>query len=698
MGYLRMNIVMNENVFLQSIGKEGLECTVVGEVYGSDKTEYGYRIFLKKIKTEYTDKNGGIRCVVYSDKKYDRGDVIRVTGRAERFTKPSNPGEFDSETYYESLKIRFKIYAESTVLIQKNNNPIYKLADSVSERVTDVFYNITDEKNASVFTAIILGNKDDLDSGIYSLFSSCGIGHILAISGLHISMIGMGIYKLIRRVGGKDTAGFIISGSIIIFYGIITGNGISTTRALIMYLIGIFSNVPGRTYDLITGSALAAIILLMDSPMLIYNTGFLLSFSAIGGIGIINPAIIKFFKSPNSFHKALISGISIQLSTLPVIMYSYFEVPIYATFLNLLVIPLMTVLMISALLAGVLGNLSVVTGRFCIGPAVYILKLYEFLCNICSRLPGAVWIAGRPKVWQIYAYYLILGLVLFLLHRHSYKRYVAGIFAALLIVSLRFNKSFETVFLDVGQGDGIFIYSKGSTILIDGGSSDRKSLYDYTLEPFLLSKGVDELDCVFVTHPDEDHISGLLELLQKGRIKVDILYMPSIGMEDKAYKELWDLAQASGARVETVCKGMTFNIGETTISCLHPEKGYVTNERNSYSTVLDIKYKNFGMLLTGDISSDEEKHIISAYSSTVNVLKAAHHGSGYSNSQEFLQTVLPECVVISCGEDNDYGHPHADTLERLDEISAKVFRTDESGAIEIKVSNDTVVVSGYVSE
>lgn len=683
-GYVLTYFNSQENSFVKMISHEGCVSVIRGEVYKSGKTNYGYKIFVRNtIATVDNITYEAGDCVIYCDEQFDKGDVIEASGVAEGFDEAMNPGEFNTKQYYHSLKIGYRMYPDEIVLIKPNQNPIYSLADRVRNKLSDTLYKLTDEKSASVFAAMLLGEKNELDSEISDLFSICGIGHILAISGLHISLIGMGFYKMLRKFGLGYVGGMFIAGSMIIFYGFITGNSVSTIRAIIMFLVAVFANVIGRTYDLVSATALAATVMLMDSPLLIYNSGFILSFTAIIGIGAVNPALCKIITTENKIIKALVSGFSIQLVTLPIVMYNYYEIPVYSVLINLIVIPLMTYVMISALSASIIGSCIPMIGQFCIGPAVYILKIYEWLCNFCLRLPGAVWICGKPDMWQIVVYYSVLGISLILITYKEKLKYSMGIMIALIIIMLRFNNSFEVTFIHVGQGDGIFIRSGKYNILVDGGSSDNKSLYDYTLEPFLMSEGVDVIHYAFVTHPDSDHMSGVKDLLSKGKINIETLILPSVAKEDEAYSELANLAKNCGVNVVTIHSGMKIELGKTLFTCLHPEAESAVTERNEYSTVLLVEYGDFQMLLTGDISSVQEEIIADKLDTdvSIDVLKAAHHGSGSSNSMNFLRKFNPDTVVISCGKDNEYGHPAKAALERMAAVNAKIRCTYIEGAI-----------------
>ncbi len=690
-GYFIAYIKTVPDEFVKNITNDGISCEIMGEVDDVRISGYGYKIFIKDTSVKFkNDESDDVKCkttdgIVYTDEKFHKGDIIKIYGNAKLFDEADNPGEFDLKLYYETLKIRYRIYSDKISLIKSNANCIYDLAEKISDRLEQTLYKITDEASASVFSAMLLGNKDHLDEEISDLFSICGIGHILAISGLHISLIGMGLYKIIRRFGCGYISAMIISGALIIFYGIMTGNGTSTVRALIMFMLSVYANVAGRTYDLVTAAAFAAFLMLVDSPLLIYNSGFLLSFGAIAGIGIINPVLLKPFnkmKKRNKLVESLVSGVSIQLSTIPILMYSYYQIPIYSILLNLIVVPLMSVVMISALFACILGSFYEVAGKICIGSGVYVLRCYEYLCDLSLKLPESVWICGRPELWQIILYYAILGLSLYIISNTENISGFVGIILAFLLVSVRCRNDFQVYFIDVGQGDCIFIRNGDCTILVDGGSSDEKTLYEYTLEPFLLSQGVSKLDYAIVTHPDTDHISGLKALLNENTIAVETLLIPEI-QNDEAYMELCDIAINAGANIQNIHSNMVLEKQEMILKCIHPSENFETSDRNDYSVVLGIEYQDFTMLLTGDISAKVEKKILKEIEiyKEVDVLKAAHHGSKYSNSSEFLEILNPRTVVISCGLDNDYGHPHTETIQRFKTVGSDIHITSKEGCV-----------------
>lgn len=282
--------------------------------------------------------------------------------------------------------------------------------------------------------------------------------------------------------------------------------------------------------------------------------------------------------------------------------------------------------------------------------------------------------------------------------------------------------------LDVGQGDGIFVQSRdGTSYLFDGGSLDVKNVGKYRILPFLKARGISCLDYVVVSHCDRDHISGIKELIElsDNTFSIKCLVMPDIVNKEgeKSYIELVNLAIDKGVSVMYMTQGMSIDSKQLNVTCLHPCKGYEYEESNDYSAIYKVWVDGFSMLMMGDagektekclmedineindineikkineISAQEVGSLNSPFSlRNISVLKVGHHGSKSSTSQEFLQEITPMVSLISCGKDNSYGHPHEKTLLRLKEVDSAVYRTDECGAIEVRVKRNKVEIMVY---
>jgi competence protein ComEC len=474
-----------------------------------------------------------------------------------------------------------------------------------------------------------------------------------------------------------------------------TGFGVSASRAVIMFILGMIARMLGRTYDILSSVSLAAIIVLMDNPLLIINTGFQLSFGAIIGIGAVSPVLIQMIQTESIILKSFISSLSVTIVTFPIILYSYYEFPTYSILLNLIIIPIMSYVLISGIIGCLCAEISLVVGSFMIGMGSYILKLYEFLCELSAKFPYSTIIIGKPTIVQIVIYYLLLIVMLLLINRSEKKRYAFTLLIMIFVITFRCNNEFAITFLDVGQGDGIVIQSvDGTNYMIDGGSTNVKNVGKYRILPYLKSKGIKKLDYCILTHPDEDHKSGLIEIINSDYV-IDNLIMPDTGMEDEAYNELVQLAKESGIHVIYFSKGDKLTEGELELECLHPYKEYVPDSRNDYSTVLSLRFGDLDMLLTGDVETKGEKEITKIITKDYDILKVAHHGSKNSTSEEFLDKINAEYAIISCGENNRYGHPHQELIQRLEDDEMEVMITKDIGAITIKVKGKELEYSKY---
>lgn len=698
LGVMRFWAEEGKRVYGELAGQEGTE--IRGRVDWVKETEYGATLMLSRAELRGGEK-AGLRLAVYvkEAKGILPGDTVWGRGMLEEFEGARNPGEFDSRQYYRSLGCHYSFSAGELRIVGRERIPIYRLLMSVRGRLLEVYRRICTREASGIYQAMLLGEKGELLSDIKELYSDNGISHILAISGLHIAVLGMGLYHILRKLGGFRFSG-LTAGLLVSLYVMMTGSAVSARRAGMMFLFQLLSFVTGRSYDMLSAASAALLILLWQNPGYLFNSGCQLSFGAVFAIGLLYPALEELFEAKHAWGRAFLSSVSVSLVTFPVLSISFFEVSLYSVALNLAVIPCMTMVMLSGILGGAAGIFSSGAGRFLIALGQYILLFYQGLCEIFRWLPGNRLLTGKPDIEILPLYYLLLvaGLCFLMAASRSgkfikelyQKRLLTAALLALMpfFLCIRMQKGFYVCFLDVSQGDGIYMETPEHVrILVDGGSSDKRKLYTGSVLPFLKSRRAKTLDFAVVTHPDEDHISALRELLEEGEIKVKRLLLPEVGgaMKDEAYRELAALAEKKGISVGFLSLGDAMRAGELTVICLHPYKGLVTEDRNAYSTVLDISYGDFSMLLTGDLGEEGERFLAQRVFSekrSYNILKIAHHGSKYSTCEEFLDRVEADWAVISCGERNRYGHPHREVLERLTKAGIPVLLTPEHGAVQ----------------
>lgn len=628
------------------------------------------------------------------------GLCITVKGYLQAFDQARNPGEFDFQDYYRAKKLFFRMSAEQC---QWENGPYDRIGDAMfqtADYAGKMLDNIADPKSAGVFRAALLGDRTGLDGELLRLYRRNGVAHLLAISGLHLSLISLAVYGGLRRTGlGLGAAG-LMGGTVLVAYAGMTGMAPSIQRALVMALCGYLAAYLGRTYDLLSALSLAGILIFWDNPYGLTQAGAQLSFAAVLGIGAA-PRL-----QDNHFGQTLAAGMGIQLMTVPLVLYHFFEIPLYGMLLNLLVVPFMGIVLASGAAGILLGSWNITAGRFAIGSGCGILALYQWLCRLFSLLPGANFAVGQPHPWQVGIYYGMIGAYLFVRGFGFLQRKIRWSIVLLPLVLLPLPlRGMQVTFLDVGQGDGICIRTASGVVLVDGGSSDEKKPGEDILKPFLKSQGITKVDYAVVSHGDQDHINGLMELLRSDRdILIDHLVLPAAGYGDDIYSQLERMANEHGAEVFWMGSGDCLTMGKLEIECLYPCKpssmALYASDRNEHSLVLQVSFGNFRMLLTGDMSADGEKAVMGnlRLKKPVHVLKVAHHGSEFSTSSSWLDALHPGWAVISCGRNNRYGHPHERVLDALLERGIVVWKTPECGAVSLDTDGERIWWKLFLSD
>lgn len=681
------------------------------------------------------DISGRLICRLDQPYRPRIGALVQIRGQFSYFSQARNPGEFDSAEYYRisgiggTLKKAELLEESREYSVMKES--LWQLQDFWKKRL----YRLFPGKEASILCTMLLGDKTSLDSELKELYKRNGIVHILSISGLHITMIGMGIYKLLRRTGCSVFPAALTGSAVLIFYGLLTGMGISACRAIGMYLIRMLGELLGRSYDMLTALGFMGILMLLRQPEYLRHSGFLLSFGSVCGIGLLLPVLqgkekpgkdgISSFRRPFALRlrELLAPGLAITIFTLPVHLCFYYEIPVYSLFLNLMVLPFMGVVMGTGLTAMLLPDTLLPLARASAAAGCLVLGGYERLCGLFDRLPFHTWRPGCPQSWQVIAFYALMAVYIlaggFWKKREPggkrrMKRYEVCLWAipaaAVLLIGIRFHADLEVTFLDVGQGDGIFVRTNaGETYLFDCGSSSEQQIGKYTLIPFLKYQGVSRIDAVFISHPDADHYNGILELLEQGPkegIRVERIFLPDVAEERRKedFSELTDAAERyAGSRpvkLMFLSKGDAWKSGETVFTCLHPGSGSLLQDTNEYSLCFLLSQGSFSMLFTGDVQGEGEEQLLKTLQDqsiqNISVLKVAHHGSRNSTPEELLRLLKPRLAVISCGEDNSYGHPHPELMERLNRAGCRIYMTPQTGALSLRLRSNRLTADAFL--
>ncbi len=815
-----------------------------GTVYKIEDKSKNTAVYLKQNQMTGQERNlEEAKLLVYIrpeqlQRELNIGDRVVFQGEKTSFETARNPGNFDQKSYYQVQGIHVMVRAEEMkILYPWEQQRIWwrRIAAGVENRLRQLRIHWSSELEQSLgeyygntMRAVLLGDKSGLDSEMKKLYQKNGIGHLLAISGLHMSLIGRSVYQFLRKRGSSFLFAGICSGGILLLYLVMVGPQVSSFRAVMMFLIWIGAEVTGRKYDLLTSLSFTATILCIYQPLYLTDRSFLLSFGAILGIALLKPCFEwrnesekkegeESRKNKSLFYikslfcgwlkvlaEKISDGLSVSLAVngmlLGIMLYFYYEIPPYSLLLNLMLVPLFPIVMLAGILGLFTVGLPLSLSNICFWCAGEMLQLYDQICEIFAQIPGSRIVTGQPEKWWVMVYYVAVLVVwgicyvrknrkqgkytrvclknhscnlhaplcgIFCLHSVDVVRYAALIqtksptncgihltesifqthsgleedkfnrekeskseskrqrgnrkIAYGLILGIMFgfvlfckgksmdHSQLQVTMIDVGQGDSIFIKDReGIVYLVDGGSSSVTSVGSYRMEPFLLSQGIAQLDYVFATHGDEDHVNGIQELLegQTLGIKIRTLVLPPEEYVDEKLKDLAQTAVEHGTKVAVIRQGQ--RVGRV-LTCLGPVGTSETDKNkmvgvleagNEASTVLKLEDGVFRMLLTGDLEGNGEKQLTETLNkeqgSHFLILKAGHHGSKNSSSAEFLKTVSPRATLISAGKNNRYGHPHAETLERLREAGSKVWSTQECGAITLRSDGEKVRIEKYV--
>lgn len=662
-----------------------------------------------------------VQLFIEGNEEVKPGSTVLVSGSVKNYKHARNYGEFDSYTYYHNRGYLF--FLTDVIFITKSEK--YSLLKdylfTLKVKFSKTFDIYFDEIDASILKGMVLGTKKDINSEIKEAFVKNGIAHILAISGLHISFLCMGIYKLLTKTKLPVMACVIISEILLVLYIIMVGFSPSAFRAGFMFTMFLISKQTKRAYDLLSAMSVSLIIILSFNFCYIYDSACQLSYAAIVAVGFFYPSFcrniidirkIRLLKYENSriacvvnyFIRGLLSSLFVSimvfLVALPITLNCYYEIAFYSVILNLVVIPLMSVLLGCAILVLFASLIN-----------THVAGLFAFICkailwiykSVCFKLEengfGRINL-GKPGVVAVLAYYAVL--IIICLYNGKYRKtvFMAGICLCAFIISYKPVYDARMYMLDVDQGDGIvFINDNSNVYIFDGGSTGKKRIGERVMIPFLKAKGVKYIEGIFISHPDKDHTSGIEEILQKCKqecIKVNNIYVYEGFLAKNDYESIVELAKSCNASIIGIDSSFELHDAKLKIRCIYPKPGLYNENVNNSSLVMMLNYNNFTVLETGDLEAAGEEILVNQYGKMhVDVLKVSHHGSSTGTTEAFLENTAPKLALISAGIDNSYGHPHKETLENLKNAKVNVLRTDERGQITVIFGKNSVKVSCY---
>ncbi len=629
--YITKNLIYYTNY------EEG-EITLIGKIisitYGEDKVDLIIKS-KEKIKVTY-----------YGNIDYKLGDYIKVIGVLNKPYDNTIFNLFNYNKYLLSNKIYYILKANDIIKIKDNTNILYKIKNIIYERIDKL-------KCKDYIKTFVLGDKQDLSDEILSSYQQNGVSHLLAISGMHISLLVVILTKLLK----KFKYNYFVISLFLIFYAFLTSFTPSVLRAVFLY---IFKKIDKKNLILLIAS-----FMLFYNPYYIYNVGFLFSF-------VISFYLIYFGNLTNKFNnyfvKLFITSAICFVASIPIMINNFYYINIMSPLINVIFVPFISLIIfplsLLTLIFPILDNIL-----------LFLLNIMESLTLFCNNFNINL-IMAKMNIFIFTLYYLIISLI-FIKPKYFY------ILIIILIIHTNiryFNKNSHLTILDVGQGDSILLEIEDKSILIDTGGnmfSDYNIAYN-KLIPYFKSLGIKKLDYLILTHGDYDHMGESINLINN--FKVD-----NVIFNHNSYNDLeLDLIRVLDEKnIKYYNELKQLNINNNILYFLNNK---LFDNENDNSSVIYTEINGAKILLMGDAGVNVEEDILNKYNlSNIDILKVGHHGSNTSSSKLFINKINPIYSVISVGKNNWYGHPNDEVLETLKDST--IYRTDINGSVKFKIKN-----------
>ena len=648
----------------------------------------------------------------------DYGDRVSLRGKLQRPRLARNPSGFDYRAFLAQQDIYGTLFVgkpEQIVAVERlpghwlYEGVVLPLRRAVRQSI---------ERNlagapADLLLGVLLGERRRISAEVRAEFRRVGLAHALVVSGLHVGMVGGFFFfgfRLLRLADRPSSAATIVA---LALYALATGAQVPVVRAVLMGAVVLLGRVLQRQGDIYNTLGLAALAILVLWPESPWSLSFQLSFGATWAIVALHGPIASLF--PAAFQRAdsrvgrwivspLCASLAAQLGTGPLIAYSFQQLALTGVVANIVVVPLLALAVGLGLLAALTGwVLPWVATAFNAANYLVLVGLLE-LVSWWAALPFASVAVPRPGVLFV-AVAAALCLLGPLLPHKAWAR-KAALFAALVWLNVAVwthavrARDLEIVFLDVGQGDAAFVrFPSGKTMVVDGG--ERSEYFDYgeqVLVPFLRSLGVQRVNVVVASHPHNDHIGGLVALLE--HLEVDHFLDSGQVYDSWTARRLQQLIVERGVRYHRVAAGDSLaGLDGVAGLVLHPTPDFVDTDGNALfgsnngSVVFSLQHGAVRVLFTGDIEQETDPAIL-AWGARLpaRLLKVAHHGSRTSSQPLFVEAVAPAVAVMSLGEGNKFKHPAPEVVARYAAHGAQVLRTDHTGAVQVRIDGTRMVV------
>ncbi|MEN1969340.1 DNA internalization-related competence protein ComEC/Rec2 [Lentibacillus sp. N15] len=620
------------------------------------------------------------------------GASCEIHGKLEQPSRSTNPGEFDYSRYLRTKGISYQVVLQSLKDISCSGSDTLAVVYNIRSKLMQHVQSHVGHETAAWLTALVLGDESAIDEETIDIFQRWGLSHILAISGLHVGLIVTLLYFLLIKLNlfTKEKAQWFMF-MFLPIYALIAGGEPSVWRACVMVMLFIIFQKLKLSYSLTDVLSIVFLLLIAADKYMVYHVGFQFSFLVTFGLLLSRHWLAQ--TTSTTIQMLQISFVA-QMIILPLQVTYFFTFHPLSILLNLIVVPYFTLFVI---------------------PFMFFLLLVSPVSAITTFLDGLfskvhhVFILILQGIDSLFYYPLLVGsisvvgallyILLFLLfmHRLQQKQLLTSFFYGCLTVGFIIgitlkpyvNPVGSVTMLDIGQGDtfvielpyrrGVFMVDAGAKVSF-GESNNADQNYQQIIKPYFLSRGINNIDAIFLSHEDFDHIGSVPFLLEGMNVKEIVISAYFSDEELIGWKH-------HGTKIRRVEPGDMLRMGGQTFDVLSPSKELASPNDNSL--VLYSKFGGLSWLFTGDMEKDAEHQMMAAYPNlAVDVLKVAHHGSKTSSDQSLLHAIDPAYGLISVGKNNTYGHPSPEVVGRLADSGITVFRTDEDGAVIFRFRED----------
>ena len=632
----------------------------------------------------YSEKNNAIKGYVEDYKIYDNkiviilkskekilvnynkkinilyGDYIYVYGKFYRPNSNDNFNLFNYRKYLLSKKINYIVDSTKIKLIKHSNNVFYKLKNTIRNRI----YRCSKTKNYIMM--FLLGDKNYVDKTSINNYRFLGISHLLALSGMHVSLVVFALLKILSKLKKK----YYIIISFLLIYLFLSGFSISLSRACYQFILFHINDKLKLNIKNINIIILLFSLFLIYNPYFIYSIGFIFSFSI--SFSLLNYS--NLLDNKRVIYKLLVVSLLSFFISLPVIINNFNQINILSIIYNVLFV----------------SFISYIIFPFCIltfifpfldGINCFFINILESLNNIFSNITLLSFNAAKIPLILIIVYYIFL---LYLFKRKNKQNVIKVLIMLMIFI---FNKSYifntTIIFLSIGQGDSSLIRIHNKNIVIDVGGSMNNNISNHILIPFFKNQGIKKINYLLLSHGDFDHMGEAINLVNNFKVEKVIF---NCGPYNNLEKDLIKVLDKKKIKYYSCIKEL--NIDKNKLYFLQTKE---YDNENDNSNVIYTELDGYKFMFMGDASVTTEKEILDKYDlPNIDVLKVGHHGSRTSSSKDFIDEINPRYSVISVGKNNRYGHPNKEVLNNLE--NSKIYRTDQDGSIMFKIKNNKLKI------